>query len=92
VAFDDIPREKIPWYPRIDYEKCTGCQQCLNHCPHGVYEWDNENNRPKVVNPYNCVIGCVACSRICDQEAISFPGMDEIKQIAKNARGIKHEG
>lgn len=33
----DIPREKIPWYPRIDYDKCIDCLSCVNFCPHDVY-------------------------------------------------------
>ena len=81
-----IPRREIPWYPRINYELCIGCGQCYNFCPHGVYEWDEEKDRPVVVNPYECVIGCVACGRICDQDAISFPKKEEINDLIKRLR------
>ena len=64
----------VAWAPTIDYEKCVGCKECHNFCPHGVYEWDEERGRPVVAHPENCVKGCVACAKICDQGAISFPG------------------
>lgn len=66
-----ILREKIPWFPVIDYEKCVGCRECFNFCQNGVYEWDEENDRPKIVNPYNCVVGCSACITLCAGEAIN---------------------
>ena len=27
-----IPRNKIPWYPTIDYEKCVSCGKCVDYC------------------------------------------------------------
>ncbi len=26
----------IPWFPVIDYDRCTNCKQCLNFCLFGV--------------------------------------------------------
>ena len=40
---DVIPRKEIPWFPTVDYEACTGCQECINHCPGDVYDWDDVN-------------------------------------------------
>ncbi|MCM8784580.1 MAG: 4Fe-4S dicluster domain-containing protein [Candidatus Omnitrophica bacterium] len=76
-----IEREKIPWYPRIDYEKCVGCKECFNFCWNGVYEWDEENNRPNIVRPYNCVVGCSACANLCNGEAIRFPSKEELMEV-----------
>lgn len=81
VMFGNIPREKIPWHPTIDYDKCVGCKQCYEFCKNGVFEWDEEKNQPMVKNPTNCVINCVACAKLCPQEAISFPSKAEIERI-----------
>ncbi len=43
-----IPREKIPWYPTVDSERCIGCKECFNFCRHKVYIWDEDNNKTKV--------------------------------------------
>jgi len=33
-----VPREKINWYPVIDYEKCIGCGMCAAGCGRNVYD------------------------------------------------------
>ncbi|MCM8771546.1 MAG: 4Fe-4S binding protein [Candidatus Omnitrophica bacterium] len=82
--FKEIPREKIPWFPKIDYEKCIGCKECYNFCKNGVYQWNEEKNIPIVKNPYNCVVGCSACANICNGNAIDFPTKKELMEaIAK---------
>lgn len=86
MQWHGIPREKIPWYPGIDYEKCQGCQECYNFCPNDVYEWDKENEQPLVKNPYNCVIGCSSCKNLCENDAISFSTMEEIRKIRDKLR------
>lgn len=83
----DIPREKIPWFPTIDYDKCIGCQECFNFCGNGVFEWDQEKNQPVVKNPYNCVVGCSACANLCTGEAIKFPTKQELKEIINKLKG-----
>jgi len=87
APFDGMPRDKIPWFPTIDYEKCLGCKECFNFCHNNVYEWDEDKNQPKVVNPYNCVVGCSACANLCAQGAISFPTRKELVEIIKKLRG-----
>ena len=76
----NVPRDKIPWFPKIDYDKCVGCKECFNFCKNGVFEWNDEENTPNVVRPFNCVVGCSACANLCDQEAMSFPKMQEIRR------------
>lgn len=61
------------WYPVIDYDKCIGCLQCYNFCPHGVFE-KGPDDRPRVAYPDNCVEFCKGCGRLCDQKAISYFG------------------
>ncbi len=74
-----LPREKIPWFPTLDYEICTGDQECFNFCKNNVFTWDEENQHPIVANPYNCVVGCQACINVCPVQAISFPSKEELR-------------
>jgi NAD-dependent dihydropyrimidine dehydrogenase PreA subunit len=44
-----------------------------------------ENGKPKVARPFECVVGCVSCSKMCPSEAITFPSMDELRRYMKEA-------
>lgn len=61
-----------PWFPVIDYNRCTNCMQCLSFCLFDVYSVD-ENKKIKVQNQNNCKTDCPACSRVCPEVAILFP-------------------
>ena len=76
-----IPREEIDWFPKIDEEKCINCMACFEKCSHGVYS--KENEKPKVVNPKNCVVGCTGCDEICPQKAISHPSKEYLEELVK---------
>lgn len=81
-----IAREMIPWFPTVDYEICIGDQECLNFCKNDVFVWDEEDKRPIVIKPYNCVVGCQACINVCPAEAISFPSKEELRETLKRLR------
>lgn len=61
-----------PWFPVIDYDRCTNCMQCLSFCLFGVYGVDTEQ-RISVQTSENCKTNCPACSRVCPEAAILFP-------------------
>jgi Pyruvate/2-oxoacid:ferredoxin oxidoreductase delta subunit len=61
-----------PWFPVIDYDRCTNCMQCLSFCLFGVYGVDADQ-RIQVQNHDNCKTNCPACSRVCPEAAIMFP-------------------
>lgn len=61
-----------PWFPVIDYGRCTNCMQCLSFCLFDVYGVSNEG-RIQVRNQDNCKTECPACSRVCPEVAIMFP-------------------
>jgi Pyruvate/2-oxoacid:ferredoxin oxidoreductase delta subunit len=61
-----------PWFPVIDYDRCTNCMQCLSFCLFGVYGVD-DGKRIQVQNNDNCKTNCPACSRVCPEAAIMFP-------------------
>jgi Pyruvate/2-oxoacid:ferredoxin oxidoreductase delta subunit len=61
-----------PWFPVIDYDRCTNCMQCLSFCLFGVYGVDGDSHI-QVQNNDNCKTNCPACSRVCPEAAIMFP-------------------
>ncbi len=61
-----------PWFPVIDYDRCTNCMQCLSFCLFGVYGVDGDG-RIQAQNHDNCKTNCPACSRVCPEAAIMFP-------------------
>lgn len=60
-----------PWFPVIDYDRCTNCMQCLSFCLFDVY--GVENGKIRVQNQNKCKTDCPACSRVCPEVAILFP-------------------
>jgi Pyruvate/2-oxoacid:ferredoxin oxidoreductase delta subunit len=61
-----------PWFPVIDFSRCTNCMQCLTFCLFDVYGVSKEK-KIEVRNPTNCKTDCPACSRVCPEVAILFP-------------------
>ena len=61
-----------PWYPVIDYSRCTNCMQCLSFCLFDVYGV-SADRKIQVQNQSNCKTECPACSRVCPEVAIMFP-------------------
>ncbi|MCE5277700.1 MAG: ferredoxin family protein [Planctomycetaceae bacterium] len=59
------------WYPVLDYDRCSGCKQCMNFCLFGVYSL-GDDGRVVVSKPRNCKLSCPACARVCPQGAILF--------------------
>jgi NAD-dependent dihydropyrimidine dehydrogenase PreA subunit len=80
-TYQGIPRETIPWYPTVYEEKCDGCKKCYDMCPQKVYFWDEKINKPKVVNPFACIVGCSGCEEICKLKAISFPPLSILDNL-----------
>jgi Pyruvate/2-oxoacid:ferredoxin oxidoreductase delta subunit len=61
-----------PWFPVIDYDRCTNCLQCLSFCLFGVFGVDAQH-RIRVEHSANCKTNCPACARVCPEAAIIFP-------------------
>jgi Pyruvate/2-oxoacid:ferredoxin oxidoreductase delta subunit len=68
----DKPGAWKPWFPVIDYSRCTNCMQCLSFCLFDVYGVSAEG-KIQVRNQNNCKTDCPACSRVCPDVAILFP-------------------
>ena len=67
----EAPAYWKPWFPVIDYDRCTNCMQCLTFCLFDVYSVKDE--KIDVQNESNCKTDCPACSRVCPEAAIIFP-------------------
>lgn len=67
-----VPGAWKPWFPVIDFDRCTNCMQCLSFCLFGVYGASTEGGI-QVQQPDNCKTNCPACSRVCPEAAIMFP-------------------
>ncbi|MCC6588650.1 MAG: ferredoxin family protein [Bryobacterales bacterium] len=61
-----------PWFPVIDFKRCTNCMQCLSFCLFDVYGVSS-GGKIEVRNQDNCKTDCPACSRVCPEVAIMFP-------------------
>jgi len=61
-----------PWFPVIDYARCTNCMQCLSFCLFDVYGVSTTGGI-EVRNQDKCKTECPACSRVCPEVAIMFP-------------------
>jgi Pyruvate/2-oxoacid:ferredoxin oxidoreductase delta subunit len=66
------PGQWKPWFPVIDYSRCTNCMQCLSFCLFDVYGVSTAG-KIQVQNNDNCKTNCPACSRVCPEVAIMFP-------------------
>ena len=80
-----------PWFPVIDYDRCTNCMQCLTFCLFDVYS--TKEGQITVNNEDKCKTDCPACSRVCPEVAILFPkyGKGPINGDEVKAEDIQRE-
>ena len=83
ATFQGVDRDQIQWNPEIDESKCIGCGMCVTSCSRGVYKYDFENKKSKVVNPTHCMVACQTCANLCPMKAIKFAEDDKTREKAQ---------
>ena len=86
MAIDRSRRERLPWFPTINYEVCLFDLECLNFCPAGVFDWDPATSKPVVARPFDCIPGCRSCAQNCKAKGISLPGKKQVAAALKRIR------
>lgn len=66
-----------------------GCGLCIITCAGRlVYEWDPDKDKPIVVRPYNCMVGCDTCAKLCPMDAIYFPPLGYVRKFRDKAKSV----
>ncbi len=87
-TYEGIPRDKIPWAPKIDYDKCITCFKCVDFCHNKTFAFEEKDGTKKTVvkNPNACVVFCRGCEDICPSNAITHPSEKETEKIIKKLK------
>jgi NAD-dependent dihydropyrimidine dehydrogenase PreA subunit len=56
----------------VDYEKCDGCEECVNLCPSEVFQMNDGKSDPHQAS--ECV-NCLTCVESCPNDAITVSEM-----------------
>jgi len=80
-SYEGIPRNKIPWYPSINYEKCISCGKCVDFCHMGAFAFEEKEGKKRSVvkNPNSCVVFC----RVAKIFALPLPSLTHQKRKHK---------
>lgn len=54
---------------KFDTSVCTSCKLCFQACWLDVIRWDEDEDRPYVAYPQDCV-DCLYCEVTCPNEAV----------------------
>ncbi len=80
--YEGIPRIKISWDPKIDYNKCITCGKCVDFCHMNAFKVEEKDGKNKTtVKPNFCVVFCRGCEDICPVSAITHPSEEETQKI-----------
>lgn len=72
--------------PDIDWDKCTGCMQCVDNCPTGAIMAYDDMRRHAMIHYPDCV-GCGECQDVCQFDAINGFGDSRRSVIEWNCVG-----
>ena len=86
--YEGVPRSKIPWSPKINYEKCIRCGKCVDFCHMKTFGFEVKDDEKKTVvkNQNACVVMCRGCEDICPVGAITHPSKEETQKIIEKLK------
>lgn len=67
----------------IHEKSCRGCRLCLDVCPTECFEFNEQEEKARVIAVENC-IACLSCSYICPSGAISHDKYHVVKNFYRN--------
>jgi Pyruvate/2-oxoacid:ferredoxin oxidoreductase delta subunit len=70
----------FPHVPRIDTTLCTGCNGCINTCPHDALSLVEESEEPHYAIDATGCTGCMICRDICSPQAIDIESCETVHQ------------
>ena len=80
--YEEVPRSKIPWDPKIDYEKCVTCGKCVDFCHMNAFTFEEKDGKKQTkVIPNKCVVFCRGCEDVCPAGAITHPSEEKTQAI-----------
>jgi NAD-dependent dihydropyrimidine dehydrogenase PreA subunit len=90
-TYEGIPRSKILWSPKINYEKCVSCGKCVDFCHMNAFGFEEKEGKKKtVVKDHNaCVVMCRGCEDICPAGAITHPSEMKTQKIIEKIKKNK---
>jgi NAD-dependent dihydropyrimidine dehydrogenase PreA subunit len=93
-TYHGVPREKIPWGPTINYDKCISCGKCAQYCHMKVFTLQEKGGKQQAVvtNPKGCVVFCTGCESICPAGAITHPSKKETQQLIRQLQKEQKKG
>jgi len=89
--FEGVLRNKIPWAPKIDYEKCITCGKCVDFCHNRAFEFEEKEGEKRTVVKHQdaCVVFCRGCEDICPAGAITHPSEKKTRRIIEKLKETK---
>ncbi|MCW4047676.1 MAG: ferredoxin family protein [Candidatus Bathyarchaeota archaeon] len=92
-TYEGVPGNKIPWAPKIDYDKCITCGKCVDYCQNSVFAFEEKEGKRRTVvkNPDSCVVFCWGCEAVCPADAITHPSEEKTEKIIEKLKKLQSD-